>query len=79
MDFTTTQMIVILTFIAGITVRRVSCYQKGQLFDLQRLQFSFQGNVGDKGTCPDGLVWNNRVLMCDWAWALEEDHKCYQE
>jgi len=36
-----------------------------------------QGKTGDKFVCASGLVWNQKLLMCDWAYNLEEDDKCY--
>ena len=33
--------------------------------------------VGDMFACATGLVWNQRLLMCDWAFNLEEDDPCY--
>ena len=36
------------------------------------------GLTGDYYRCDTGLVWNQRLAMCDWPYNLPEDHKCYE-
>lgn len=35
------------------------------------------GRYGEKFVCTPGLVWNQRVLNCDWPYNLPEDDPCY--
>ena len=35
------------------------------------------GNTGDKFYCQPGLVWYQRVEVCDWPYNLPSDHHCY--
>ena len=38
----------------------------------------FLGLMGDKFECDAGLVWHQRVLMCDWPFNLPPTDPCYE-
>ena len=38
----------------------------------------FLGLMGDKFECDAGLVWHQRLLMCDWPFNLPPTDPCYE-
>jgi len=36
------------------------------------------GLMGDKFVCDTGLVWHQRLLMCDWPFNLPPTDPCYE-